>query len=454
MNSEHARKWLFIPVLALGVVILALLISNRAKPERFVVQEVSYPVRVIEVPGVDLTPRYLGTGTVSPGQVWNGVVQVRGRVMMVHPKLKKGAIIGAGEILVEIETSDYELAIARSEASIEATRAQLAELSARERNTLASLKIEEHALRIANEELERRRKLLAKGSISRTDFDKEERNALVQEQSVQVQQSSLQLFPAERQRLAAELSSLEAQLASARLDLERTSLRMPFTGRVAEANVERLQYLREGEVIMVADGLEKAEISVQVPMQNMAGLLHSETVLSVTGTAASGSLGDLLGLGARVFLKNSAMTVEWPARVARISDTMDPETRTIGVIVEVDKPYEGVQPGVRPPLAKGFFVSVELSGRVRADSLVIPRNALHGDQVYLVSEDSRLQLRTVKTGLTGADFVMIKHGISASERLVVSDLQPAIQGLLLEPVDDPQTLEYLLAVTGSGASPQ
>jgi multidrug efflux pump subunit AcrA (membrane-fusion protein) len=149
-------------------------------------------------------------------------------------------------------------------------------------------------------------------------------------------------------------------------------------------------------------------------------------------------------------LNNPALSVEWPARVARISDIIDPATRSLGVIVEVDKPYAGVQPGVRPPLAKGLFVNVELSGRPRPDSLVIPRNALHKDRVYVVTKDSRLAWRQVVSGLTGADYVVISEGLEAGERLVISDLQPAIDGMLLQVVDDPEALARLLAVTGTG----
>ena len=236
-------------------------------------------------------------------------------------------------------------------------------------------------------------------------------------------------------------------MAAARLDLERTTLSMPFTGRIAQSNIERLQFVREGEVLLVADSMAKAEISVQVPMGNMAALLRSDKVISLVDTG-SRSLGDVLGLGARVLLKNKSLTVEWAGRVARISDTLDPKTRTIGVIVEVDKPSEGVQPGVRPPLVKGFFVSVELRGHPRPQSLVVPRIALHGAKVYRVSADSRLQRRDVEVSLSGGDFVVISKGLEAGDRVVVSDLQPAIDGMLLEAVDDPATLGQLLAASG------
>ena len=451
---EHNRKWLFFPALGIGILIAFVLVKQGAQPGKTPLQERASTVRVIKVPSVKVIPRYLGTGTVAPSQIWNGVIQVSGRVMFVHPNLKKGAVIHADEVLVKIETGDYELAIAQADASIEGIRAQIAEIAVKQSNGRAALKIEDDALRIANVELERKRKLLGSGTVSRTDFDQEERNTLNQKQSVLVQQNALNLYPVEQQRLQAELASLESQRASASLNLDRTTLRMPFTGRIAESNIERLQFVREGEVLLVADGLAKAEISVQVPMSNMSKLLRSNSVLSIAD-ATSANIGALLGLGdVRVLLKNNALTTEWKGRVARISDTLDPKTRTIGVIVEVDAPYANVQPGVRPPLVKGLFVNVELRGRARLDSVVIPRNALHGNTVYWVKSDSRLEIRKVDVAMSGTEFVIIRSGLNAGDQIVVSDLQPAIAGMLLKTVDDPIALEQMLAESSGEAQSQ
>jgi multidrug efflux system membrane fusion protein len=443
--SEHNRKWLFFPALGIGVLIAFVLVKQGAQPGKIPLQEQASTVRVIKVPSANVIPRYLGTGTVAPSQIWNGVIQVSGRVMFVHSNLKKGAVIQADEVLVKIETGDYELAIAQADASIEGIRAQITEIAVKQSNGRAALKIEDDALRIANVELERKRKLLGTGTVSHTDFDQEERKTLTQKQSVLIQQNALNLYPVEQQRLQAELASLESQRASANLNLDRTTLRMPFTGRIAESNIERLQFVREGEVLLVADGLAKAEISVQVPMNNMSELLRSDTVLNIAD-ATSANIGARLGLGdARVLLKNKTLAMEWKGRVARISDTLNPKTRTIGVIVEVDAPYANVQPGIRPPLVKGLFVNVELRGRARPDSLVIPRNALHGNTVYWVKSDSRLELRKVEVAMSGTEFAIIRSGLNVGDQIVVSDLQPAIAGMLLKTVDDPIALQQVLA---------
>jgi RND family efflux transporter MFP subunit len=266
---------------------------------------------------------------------------------------------------------------------------------------------------------------------------------LTQQQGVESQRNALNLYPSERQRLKAELIRLESQLAAATLDLERTIITMPMTGRIAEANVEINQFVSRGEVLAVVDGNQTAEVEIQIPMRRMSGLLRSKQQLDLS-QANMMNITDQLGLSARVFLRHSGLSVEWPARVTRFSDSLDPRTRTIGVTVEVLGPYAMVQPGVRPPLIKGMFVDVELKGRPRPGSLVVPIAALNNGMVYVVGQDNRLEIRPIKAGMIGSEYAVIDSGLAENERIVVSDLVPAIEGMLLEPVPDETSLRRLI----------
>jgi RND family efflux transporter MFP subunit len=254
-------------------------------------------------------------------------------------------------------------------------------------------------------------------------------------------------------------------LATARRNLTQTRMLMPFTGRIAEVNAELNQYVREGEVLAVVDGMQRAEVEVQIPIERMSNLVRSDRevdLLTMSGEALTPSL----GLQALVRLKEGALQADWQARFARISDTLDPKTRTIGVIVEVDDPYAKVQPGIRPPLFKGLFVQVDLYGRSRPESLVIPRLALSEGvmedcparqigcagrtRLYLVDEASRLEIRDVKVGLIQDEYLVIEEGLAAGERVVVSDLLPAIQGMRLQPVEDEVAKARLIRIATAG----
>jgi RND family efflux transporter MFP subunit len=442
--SASPRKWLFFLPLLLGAFVLVLLVRRGDAPEHLEREPLPRSVRYIEAPVVTQVPRALGYGRARPVRVWEGVAEISGRILELHPELKKGALLPAESLLLRIDPSEYELAVSRAQADILATQAQLAEMGVKESNTRASLEIEAEALGLREVELRRKRDLVKKGTLSASEFEQEQRALLAQRQQVQAQQNALNLLPAERQLLEAQLARYEAQLASARLDLSRTEVRLPFRARISEVNVEAAQYVRQGASLVKADAIDKAEVEAQIPIARMRSLLNGGPQLDL-GALPPGQLARSLGIRAQVWLRDGGLDVSWDAKFVRMSDTLDPDTRTIGVIVEVDAPYADVQPGVRPPLVKGLFVEVELRGRPRPGSLVIPRQALHDGQVYLLGVDDRLEVRPVETAQLQPEYVVIASGLEPGERVLVSDLIPAAAGMALAGQPDPEVLGRLLA---------
>ena len=128
-----------------------------------------------------------------------------------------------------------------------------------------------------------------------------------------------------------------------------------------------------------------------------------------------------------------------------MSDTVDPRTRTVGVIVAVDDPYRRVVPGERPPLVKNMYVEVEIRGRARPGAVVVPRGALYGREVRIAGADDRLRVREVEVDFVQTNFVVVASGVEAGERVVVSDLPFAADGMRLAPVEDQRALAALVA---------
>jgi hypothetical protein len=141
---------------------------------------------------------------------------------------------------------------------------------------------------------------------------------------------------------------------------------------------------------------------------------------------------------------------EWQAEFVRFSDQVDPQTRTMGVVVAVDRPFEKVRLGYRPPLSKGMFVQVVMRGKSPAPRLVIPRNAVRNGTVYVAGADDRLRRQPVEVLFTQEDYSIIASGLTPGERVIVSDLIPAVSGMLLRPrIDEELSAQLRLA----GAEP-
>jgi len=447
MSEDQKPSWkerlLIIPPILIGIAVVAVMVRGKQAPQQAEIQETARKARIISVPKVDVVPTTRGFGNVSPGKVWEGVSEVAGTVIDIHPLLKVGAIMPKDTVLMRIDQTDYDLAVRRIEADIRAAQAQLAELATRRKNTQASLDIEKRSLTLSEREFVRKKELLARKTVAQSAVDQEERNLLSRRQSVQNLQNSLNLLPAEHDRLAAQVAALETRLADAKRDLARTTLTLPFDARISAVNVEAQQFAKTGQTVVTADSISVSEVSAQIQLDKLVWLVDPSRFANMNASRASEHLQEMLGLKPKVKLKTGNVSVSWPGRVTRVSDRVDPRTRTVGVIVAVDNPYK-LDGQRRPPLTKNMFVEVEFRGRAQTDQIVVPRAALHGNQVYTIDKDSRLRIKTIVLRYVQDEIAVIADGLNEGDRIVISDLIPAIEGMRIDGVDDKQARDDLI----------
>ena len=449
MAGSIKKLLIFVPV-GLGLLAVVYTVKSREAPKRLPPEERTTSVRAVPATVVDAVPRALGYGHVKPGRVWEAVAEVSGTVIFRHPELQRGAILPAGTELLRIDPADYRLAAAQIEANIRAVEAQIAALEVRAENTRRSLAIEERSLALGRRQLDRTRELMRRGAVPQSEADREERSVLAGEQAVQNLRNAAKLLPAERAVQEAARDQLGARLETARRDLSRTTIVAPFTCRIAAVNVELAQFAAKGAILVEADSLDVAEVIAQVPIGRALTLLPPDLELPRDAVAVMPRLREIVDIQAVVRLRTGDVDIEWPARFSRLSDTVDPRTRTAGVIVAVDEPYRWVEAGQRPPLVKNMYVEVELRGPPRPGAVVVPRAALRGGQVYVVGSDVRLQFRAVQVDFVQNNFVVLRSGVAPGEPVVISDLPFAVEGMRLAAVTDRAAAASLVAEAGGG----
>jgi RND family efflux transporter MFP subunit len=448
------KKLLILPPIAIGVAIFIYMTGHKQAPKTNDVAEAAVKVRVVEVQKIAVVPRVHGFGAVVPGKQWVATSQVAGEIVAVHPGLKKGAILKAGTTIIEISPVDFELAITQAKANIKATQAKIAELGVNGDNTKALLALEQQALKIREGELARQRSLVKRGTVSRTAFDRETRDTVSQRKRVLDLENKLRLIPTQLEVQRQQVAVFQAQLESAKLNLARTRITLPFNARISTVNAEVAQFAQPGQVLAKADGVENAEIEAQVPVNQFFNFIKAASgdlkAAGFDATALSKMISQM-GLTVKVKLETGGQNIIWDARFARISDTIDPKTRTVGIIAVVEGAYSKASPGERPPLARGMFVEVIVSARPAGTNFIVPRLALQDDRIFVVGKDNRLEIRQVKTGLLQDDLVIVSQGLAAGDKVVVSELSPAIKGMLLMPeIDADQARELFRQANGNG----
>lgn len=305
--------------------------------------------------------------------------EVPGRVVYVSPHLVAGGSFHKGDLLMRIEQKDYRLALTLAEASVKAAETNL-------RTT------KEEAASAREEWL-----LLDK------DSDKnfgEPPALLVKEPQIAQYKASLE--------------AAQAQVEQARLNLKRTEVRAPFDGRVVSENVDLGQYLAKGGTIATVFSTEAAEINVYIEDKDLAWLdVPGLTTQNKNGSAAV------------VKADFAGRQLSWEGRIVRALGQVDQSTRLVGVVVRVDKPYATL-----PPLAMGAFVKVDLIGHTLPQASLIPRAALHNnDVVWVVGDDGKLRFTKVLVARQEDDQALLNPGLPPGSKVVTTNLREVSDGM-------------------------
>lgn len=423
----------FLAFVLAGVGVYSWLQWSRAAPKQRPAVEQGRPVRVIELAPLDVVPRTIGYGAVEAQREWQALAEVSGMVVEVADRLEVGRVVPEGTVLLKIDPGSYAIEQGRSEAVVKAVRAQIAEIKARETSAASNLKIDERALGLARGELERVRALYEQGAVPLTDVEVAERAVITAEKTVQTFRNTLGELPATRRVLEAQLEQQQAGVATTKMELAKTEIVAPFTMRLREVNAAAQQVVSGGQVLVVGDGIDVFEVPAQVPVGSLGTLLPPRR--ADEAKQEPGAPSRLEAIEAIVRLDGQGVQRTWTGKFRRFGG-IDPNTRMMLAVVQVEDAREpGGQQG--PRLNRGLYVEVELRGPPRPGCLAVPRAAYHDGTLHVVGAEDKLELRKVETTLVQEEFVCVAGEVQAGDKIVVTDLVPALTGMLLAPrVDD------------------
>lgn len=447
MSMAVKRLLSFLIPVFISVVIVMALIQSKSEPLRSDLLERAVAVRTMTVEPVDFWPRVSGYGLVEPGKTWQAIAETAGKIIARNEKLVPGSFISADEELIRIDPKKAEFALAKAEAAIDGIEMKLVELEVNKKNLEAFITIEKNNLDLTEKDLERGKMLLSKKAESQASVDQKHKVYYQQLAKVQTLKNSLAMIPVTENLIRAEMSAHEATKADALFEIKNSIIKAPFDCRIVEVKAEIDQYVQAGSVIVRADSVDVARIRAQIPLDKMRSLVSSWSDQSLP--KHSENMPHVDKLTASVVFKGLDFESRWDAKVIGGDAQLDFQARTLGVIVEVDNPYKREQTGQNPPLMRNMFCEVVIMGPVIADSLVIPRSAFHNGHVYALGKENRLRRQNVSVILAQEDFLLVSGEISPGDRIVVSDLVPAIDGMLLNPALDPAVIENIRKVSGN-----
>lgn len=433
-----------------GIAFVTVMVKLKQPPERTTEEVTATPARILEVTPLIVRTEARGYGQVLPARSWKAVANVGGRITWKHPDLESGNLIPAGTHLLQIDPTRYQLAEASARADIAGLEAELRQLDQEQQNTRELLALENRRLALAQRELERAKTLVNRGALSETRLDEQQRATLQQQQAVQSLKNQLNLIPVRKDTLNARLARSESALASAREDLEDTRFEAPWDLRVHQSDIETGQQVNPGQTLFVADDITAAEATVQLKISELRNVLFQlpgVPELAGSNRAAQGftDFHKQLPLDSlTVWVQpTGAPDSHWPGKLTRVTGSLDPATRTVQAVITVEEPYRDANPPARPPLVRNMFVQATITVPTPEPVLVVPASAIHQGEVYLADGDDRLQRQPVTLARQQGELAVVSSGLEPGNRLILDDLIPAIEGMLLSPRADEQSRQWL-----------
>ena len=274
--------------------------------------------------------------------------QVAGQIKSVV--VRENSAAGAGQVLLVIDPTEYQLAVADAKASLRNANATLRDL------TVGDESIKDAALR-------------------------KERN--------------------EAARDRAGIERAEVALMKAQMNLDRTTVKAPFGGRIANLKVVPGQFVNAGEELMTVQEMDPIRVNVQV-LEGQIGNISAGREADVTFSAFPG--------------------VKFKGRVETVNPIVDQVTRMARVSVVVGNPQGRILPGM--------YARVTLAAQRLADRTMVPKDAVlerdHGRTLVFVfepdtpgSDIGRAKWRYVTVGQTNGIYKEMvpddQEGVKAGE---------------------------------------
>lgn len=351
------------------------------------VRETAMLVDVVRVERGTFQPAIVATGTVRPEREILLSPRISGEVISMAEPFTPGGFVDKGEILLQIDPSDYEAALLQRKSEL--------------RQAHADLQME-----------------LGRQDLAKSDYEE-------LAGTISSEYKTLVLRQPQLDTARAMVESAEAAVRRAELDLERTRIRAPFDSHILSREAHVGSQVAPGQTLGRLVGVATYWVEVNLPVSDLQWVDLPQNA-SITGSPAR--------------IRNRAA---WPrgtfreARVHRLIGELEAQTRLARVLLTVSDPlaHQPESAGL-PPLMVGSFVEVRIEGRPIPNVIRLERKYLRQNNTVWVNEENALMIRRVEPVFLDDDYAYIGDGLSENDLVVTTNLATVVDGARLRLEDE------------------
>jgi RND family efflux transporter MFP subunit len=310
-----------------------------------------------------VVPFWNTSGFVSPAESVKVFARVSGNIASINQIATPGGVMKKGQWLAKLETVDFELAL-------KSQKAQLTQAN-------ASYSLEQADQALAKEEL-----LFIEHSIGQTD-------ALNIDESLVLREPQLTMAKAK-------VSIAENNVEKAVLNLSRTTVVMPFDGKIISRGVGGSSKVSTNTSLFSVVNTDVYWLEVKIPHKFLT-IFDKQQLADVSQ--------------ARLWGKRKTRQ----ARFVSILPELDNKDRQVKVLLAIDKPQ--VENTAQPQVFINDFLNVQLKGKSIENAWTIKHSWLQPDNtIWVVDKNKTLQKRHVEVLFKGRDVIYVRTEIQKGDR--------------------------------------
>lgn len=373
-------------ILLAAVAVSVLMVQMKPEPPKKERVELHPLVETIELASMTANFEVRSQGTVKPRTETVLSAEVSGTIASISPKFIAGGVFAAGEVLMRIDPTNYDVAVEQAAA-------------------LVNQRQIEH---------EGARKLRSQGYRAE----------------------------AELASAAAALATAKAELVRARRNLDRTHIRLPYAGMVRTKEADIGQFVNQGTRLGVMFATDFAEVRLPLIDLDLAFIdLPDATDISASG----GANGPAVTLTA----VQKGEQESWSAQIVRTEGVVDEKSRVTHAVARIDDPY-GLKSDIAPLPVGTFvsarIVGAAAEDIIRVPRSIVHGS----NELVFVDNEDKLRIRPVRIVRGDADNIYIGAGAEVGERVVVTALDTPVNGMQVRTGTEEPADEDRLAVVGEG----
>jgi RND family efflux transporter MFP subunit len=330
-------------------------------------------------------------GIVQPHNQTSLTPRVSGRIIHISPKFESGSFFNSGDVLLELDPTDFLTAKISAEARLARAEASLAQEEARAEQALLDWK----------------------------------------DLGYDTEPTDLVLRKPQLKEAVANVKAATADLSEAERSFDRTKVLAPYSGRVKQRLVGLGQSVSSGTTLGDIFSTDFAEVRLALSARE---LTHVKLPNNPDDSPVPITLTDAL---------TDTSTQSWNGSIVRTEGTLDEDSRKLFVIARVNDPF-GLKSKVKAPLRIGQPVRGILEGGLIPNVFVIPRaNLRRPNEILTINPgDSTLKRQTISAIWGDRDNLIVTDDLIEGWHVVTNRIATTANGVkvtIVEPEKEDET---------------